>query len=146
MKWKRKTASTPRQKAIKNADKWFSYYIRLKDSDQNGMVRCVTCGKPDHWKKMDCGHYIPRQNKKLRWNEFNCSCQCAKCNYFEGGRMDLHRRYILNRYGMEEINKIDLLDNDKKPYKISIFEVEQIALIYKEKAKKEAEKRNIILK
>lgn len=29
-------------------DKIFSEYIRLRDADNNGMVRCISCMKIDH--------------------------------------------------------------------------------------------------
>ena len=40
--------------------KWFSIYIRLRDSDENGYGKCFTCGKIIFWKKGDCGHGIGR--------------------------------------------------------------------------------------
>ncbi len=45
-------------------DRIFSEYIRRRDSDENGIGRCISCGKMVHWKEADCG----RQSKKKLQN------------------------------------------------------------------------------
>lgn len=57
---------------IKEADKWFSIFIRKRD---NGV--CYTCGNKRDWKEQNCGHYVLRQYYDTRWNEQNCHCQCV---------------------------------------------------------------------
>jgi hypothetical protein len=47
---------------IEILDELLSKYIRLRDSDEYGMVRCISCGKRMHWKESDCGHYVSRSN------------------------------------------------------------------------------------
>src|SRR3989304_3712371 len=63
----------------------FSVYIRLRDSNSQGIGSCFTCGKLLHWTKGDCGHGIPRQHKATKFNEWNNHLQCKRCNGFEGG-------------------------------------------------------------
>ena len=41
-----------RSKIVKKLDAIFSQYIRLKDADHNGDVKCFTCGKVSHYKKV----------------------------------------------------------------------------------------------
>ena len=74
-------------KLKKELDKWFSLYIRLRDSNEYGIVQCFTCGKIGHYKKggMQCGHFQSRRHHATRWNEQNCQVQCVKCNMFEQG-------------------------------------------------------------
>ena len=49
------------------------------------MTECFTCGKQDHWKKLQCGHFQSRKHYSTRWNEDNCQVQCAGCNVFRYG-------------------------------------------------------------
>lgn len=73
---------------INNADKWFSYFIRLKYAQEsNGVlfVKCCTCGAIRQAKHVDCGHYIKRQHKSTRYSELNCLPQCKPCNGYEQG-------------------------------------------------------------
>jgi len=81
-----KTAKKPtRSKIVKKLDVIFSQYIRLKYSDHHGMTECFTCGKRDHWKKMQCGHFQSRKNYSTRWEEDNVRVQCVGCNMFKSG-------------------------------------------------------------
>ena len=74
-----------RSKIVKKLDVIFSQYIRLKYSDNRGMTECFTCGKRDHWKKMQCGHFQSRKNYSTRWEEDNVRVQCLGCNMFKSG-------------------------------------------------------------
>ena len=72
-------------KLKKELDKWFSLYIRLRDATNEGLCQCFTCGKVDHYKKLQCGHFMSRRHHSTRWNEVNCQVQCVKCNLFGQG-------------------------------------------------------------
>ena len=71
-------------KLKKELDKWFSLYIRIRNSE-NGLAQCFTCGKVDHYKKLQCGHFQSRRCHSTRWNEQNCQVQCVSCNMFKSG-------------------------------------------------------------
>lgn len=74
-----------RKTLVNKADKVFSEYIRRRYADDNGVAECFTCGKKDHWKKLQCGHFQSRKHYATRWNEDNCQVQCAGCNVFRYG-------------------------------------------------------------
>lgn len=38
----------------------FSQYIRQRDADENGYAPCISCGKVEHYKLQDAGHYHPK--------------------------------------------------------------------------------------
>lgn len=84
--YKKKPAKTDRQRLINKLDQSFSEYIRLRDSDNNGTCKCITCGDFKHWQQMDCGHFVTRDNMATRWEEENCAAQCQSCNRFKGGK------------------------------------------------------------
>tara|TARA_R110000782_G_C14588760_1_gene389516 strand:- start:134 stop:532 length:399 start_codon:yes stop_codon:yes gene_type:complete len=74
-----------RSTLVKKADAIFSHFIRQRNADHNGMTECFTCGKKDHWKSLQCGHFMSRKHYSTRWNEDNCQVQCAGCNVFRYG-------------------------------------------------------------
>lgn len=91
----------------------FSEFIRLRDSDHQGVGKCFTCGKPIHWQKGDCGHGIPRQHKSVKFNEWNNHLQCKKCNGFEGGARELYKENMNKKYGPQTWEKMEIAS--KKP-------------------------------
>ena len=76
----------PVSKLKKELDSWFSKYIRLRDATDMGVAQCFTCGKIDHYKKLQNGHFQSRRHHNTRWDEQNCQVQCVKCNMFEQGQ------------------------------------------------------------
>ena len=85
-------------KLKKELDKWFSLYIRLRDAE-NGVTECFTCGKVDHFKKLQCGHFQSRRHTATRWNEQNCQVQCVKCNMFNQGMQWRFGNNLDSKYG-----------------------------------------------
>lgn len=84
---------------MKKADKYFSEYIRLRDSDPYGIGNCISCGKKHHISEMDAGHFIDRSHKATRYNEQNVNAQCRPCNRFQSGRQYEHGKAIDLKYG-----------------------------------------------
>lgn len=87
-----------RSKIIKKLDSIFSQYIRLKDSE-NEYATCFTCGKSDHWKKLQNGHFQSRRHYSTRWDEVNCQVQCAGCNVFRQGEQFIFSKNLDLKYG-----------------------------------------------
>lgn len=88
-----------RSKIVKKLDAVFSQYIRLKEADDLGNATCFTCGKIDHWKKLQNGHFQSRKHYSTRWLEKNCQVQCAGCNVFRYGEQFLFSKYLDEKYG-----------------------------------------------
>ena len=86
---------------VSDAKLWkiFSEFIRLRDSDSNGVAQCITCGRTASWKAFDCGHGIGRQHKATKYDERNNHAQCKKCNGFEGGQQAIYKEEVEKRYG-----------------------------------------------
>lgn len=100
-----------RKTLVDKADKVFSEYIRRRYADDNGITECFTCGKKDHWKKLQCGHFQSRKHYATRWNEDNCQVQCAGCNVFRYGEQYTFGRNldIYVREGLAE--ELNILSN-----------------------------------
>ena len=121
----------------------FSKYIRLRDADDNGCCRCVTCGKPFHYKAIHAGHFIPKRNNAVMFEETNVSCQCVYCNMFMHGQGAKYYKFMLEKYGQEEIDR--LMDLDKTIRKFSVSELEEMYHEYREKVKRIAKEKGIEL-
>ena len=120
------------KKAKKNADTWFSRYIRLRDSE-DGNCNCVTCGKMFHWKEGDCGHFMSRRYESTRFDEKNAGFQCKFCNRFNQGEQFKFSIAIDKRWGGGTSEK--LLQKSRMFCKRIKYDYEVIAKEYKEKAK-----------
>lgn len=113
----------------KKLDKLFSLYIRQRDADEDGYLKCCTCDNRTDWKEMDCGHFIPRGHHSLRWDERNAHGQCHKCNRYRAGEQYLMAQYIDNKYGK---GTADLL-NELRFKKEAPRRLDKIAMIEKYK-------------
>jgi hypothetical protein len=124
----KKHSKNPTKGLIIKADLWFSRYIRLRDKGV-----CITCGKKDDIKNMDCGHYISRLYKSTRWDEQNTACQCPADNRFHEGMKDVFALKLIEKYGADHLQNL----NDRKNLttKLTPEYLERIIEIYKEKAK-----------
>jgi len=72
---------------LSKLDTTFSIFIRMRDVDENGFVKCCTCPTVRHWKEMDAGHFVLRKHLATRWRESNCHAQCQECNRHESGEL-----------------------------------------------------------
>tara|TARA_R110000823_G_scaffold313977_1_gene442200 strand:+ start:349 stop:738 length:390 start_codon:yes stop_codon:yes gene_type:complete len=87
-----------RSKLVKKLDTIFSQYIRQKNAD-NEISTCFTCGKKDHWKKLQNGHFQSRRHYSTRWDEINCQVQCAGCNVFKYGEQYVFGNKLDQKFG-----------------------------------------------
>lgn len=113
---------------VKVLDTWFSKYIRLLNST-NFYCTCCTCGKIDMWSNMDCGHFIGRQKKALRWDERNCNPQCKYCNRYNEGRKYEYGEFLKKKYDEQMPDLLTFLGN--KPKQFAPHEIEALISHYK---------------
>jgi len=115
-------------------DKEFSLSVRLSAADESGFIICPTCGKPYHWKQMDCSHYINRNKKAVRWNEQNVIAQCQSENRFQSGSIWKLRKVLVKRHGEEEIQRIEHLAEYE--FKLDKFWLIEMINLYRDRVKK----------
>jgi len=118
---------------VAKLDKVFSEYVRLRDSDANGFVRCISCGGIHHWKQVDNGHYVNRKHLSTRWHEKNCNGQCRACNRFDEGNMIGYHRGLVKKYGENVIQELDVMRHQTS--KLSDFEGQLLINDYQNKVK-----------
>lgn len=110
-----------------------SEYNRRKDADDNGYVACCSCGKVDHWKDLDAGHFVPRaRGKAVYFNPTNIHAQCRYCNSFskEDGKIG-YTLYMIRRYGLEHVEELQRIA--RTVYRQRQSDLEHWAEFYKAK-------------
>jgi hypothetical protein len=103
---KQKTVAKLREEAAVLLQK----LVRMKAADEHGLASCVTCGKRQHYKEMDGGHFISRKWTATKLIEENIHPQCKGCNQYASGRHDDYSLYMVDTYGIEMVREL----NDKK--------------------------------
>ena len=114
-------------------DTIFSIYIRRRDADENGYVKCCTCPTVKHWKEMDCGHFRKRGNLSTRWNERNAAVQCEICNRHKDGEYDKMQNYLMLKFGVGAIFKV--IEKSHTECKLMQFEIDELTEHFKSKIK-----------
>lgn len=118
--------------------KVFSVYIRLRDADSNGIVRCITSGRMVNWKDADAGHFISRRYMATKYDERNVNAQSRHDNRFAAGEQFKHSKAIDIKWGAGTADK--LLVKSRTISKIASFEINELTKHYKkevERLKKE---------
>lgn len=118
-------------KSLKNTSawSWFSKYVRLRDSDERGYCKCITCGATKHWKEMHAGHFEHNRNA-IFFDERNVNAQCNGCNTYKGGDLGRYALALQEKYGVE-IPK-ELTSKKFTPKKYSKEELKEIVNYCKE--------------
>ena len=106
-------------KTKKDAWKWCSRYIRLRDSIEyckqrgisldSGIVQCCTCDTVKQWKYVDAGHFIGRGlggGSGVYFDERNIHAQCKRCNAFEQGNAQVYELFIFNKYSQDVVEEL----------------------------------------
>jgi 5-methylcytosine-specific restriction endonuclease McrA len=139
----RKRSKTTKAKLIAKLDAVFSEFIRLRDAAEwhkehpesgFGYVACCTCGKVDYWKNMDAGHYVSRDEKNTRYEEWNVNTQCSACNRFHSGRISRYVLFIAKKYGEHVPEQLDAASRIVKHW--LPVELEALIVHYTQEVKK----------
>ena len=128
-KSKSKSLSVPKLK--EKLDRIFSEFIRLRDSNNKGYCRCISCGSIHFWKDIQNGHYVNRGHMGTRFSERNCNAQCVKCNIFDEGNNIGYARGLINKYGVKVIDELEVKKHSLN--KLAAYEYRVLIDLYKEK-------------
>lgn len=114
------------------ARKPFQKFIRLRDQDKP----CPSCGTytSDIW---DGGHFYKAEiYSGLIFDERNCHKQCRKCNKYLNGNENNYRLGLIERYGEAFVLQLDADAIQKRDYKYTRQELNEIKKKYLEKIRK----------
>ena len=130
---------SPLKLAKEKAWKYFSLYIRLKNADSDGNVKCVTCNVRKSYKEMHAGHFIDGRNNSVLYDEKLVHPQCFHCNSKMpgclGGNKVAYTLFMINEkgYSLEQIEEFQNLYFTSRPMKE--YEHKEIEEKYKQKIK-----------
>ncbi len=120
-------------KLKKKLDALFSQYIRRRNADHLGRVKCFTCGVDKHWKEQQAGHFQSRSHHSTRWDEVNVQVQCVKCNMFRQGEQYKFGMYLDQKYGEGTAEELEI--RSKTIVKLNRTDYEEAIERYKQKIK-----------
>lgn len=118
-----------------------STYIRLRDSDEDGYCKCITCSNVEWWKFMDAGHFKRRRHTSTFIHEKNLGAQCKTCNQKNDGMEDAFALAIDLRWGEGTAEELDILS--KQPKRFSVPELRELIVEYEEKVAKLKKEKNL---
>ena len=112
-----------RQDWIREAQKWFNKWVRLRDAGHN----CISCDKPP--KKKNAGHYRScGAAPELRFEPLNCHLQCEHCNTYLSSNAIDYRINLIKKIGEE---KVSWLEGRHDPKKYTVDQLKEIKAKYK---------------
>ena len=94
------------------------------------IATCFTCGKQDHWKKLQNGHFQSRRHYSTRWDEMNCQVQCAGCNVFKYGEQYIFGNKLDQKFGEGTSRRLHI--KGKQIVKLSDSDLEDLIKRYKD--------------
>ena len=121
----------PKRKTLINKlDRIFSEYIRKRDADKKGFVKCITSGKKYYYTEVDAGHFISRKEMSTRWNEENVYAQSRYDNRYRYGKQ---YEYSLALEKKKKGLPKHLYKLSKETVKYSIEDLQELIDKYKKK-------------
>lgn len=126
---------------MEKLDKIFSEYVRLRDADTNGYVRCYCCGYPVHWKLAHNGHFMNRRHLGTRFDERNCHGCCVPCNTYNNGNLEAYEAHLINDYGETIMPILEMLKHTIT--KLSEMEIRELEIFYKQKVRELKRKKSL---
>ena len=115
---------------LKELQTIFNRYIRLRDA----LEPCISCRTKANV-KYDAGHYIAvSESPALRFNEDNVHKQCSNyCNVNKSGNYHAYRFHLIDKIGLIKVKNLE--SSRHVPIHLSIPEIDELKIIYKNKVK-----------
>lgn len=123
-------------KLKKEADKWFSLYVRYRDGkkiDGEWFSQCITSGAWIPLKKAQAGHFMSRRYNNTRYEEENVNAQSYRDNVVFYGEQYKYALALDLKYGDGTAKKLSQMAKIPKQFKAE--ELEQIIQDSKEQVK-----------
>jgi len=152
MKTRSRAKRSTRQKLTDDADKYYSWYVRLRDTETVGhtrMGKCITCKTsllvcyrdPEtekiRWSKnCENGHFIGRSYHITRYEDENNNLQCTRCNKWKHGEREKYKLALEGKYGPGTAERLEeLAYKHGQSFKLPLPELEMIIADAKEAIK-----------
>jgi len=114
--------------------RWFSRYIRLRDSNEKGICACITCGREHKWNDglLDAGHFEAKnKGNSIYFDEQDVNGQCRYCNKWLSGNLAVYRVKIDEKWGAGTADRLAIKARETKSFtekelieKINYYKIE----------------------
>jgi hypothetical protein len=81
----------------------FNKFIRERDIRGSQSFICISCNRPKHISKAQCGHYMPSTYTSLKFNEDNCHAECVDCNCNDDNHLKGYRANLIVKIGLDKV-------------------------------------------
>lgn len=103
--------------------KTISLYVRLRDSDERGYCKCISCDKVRPYKEMDAGHFFPKTDGlAIYFHEDNIHAQCDYCNRYKHGNLYYYEKALRDKIGDKAIKELERLSRTTKKFTIAEYQ------------------------
>ena len=110
----------------------FNKFIRNRDKVKDKWI-CISCGEEKD--KIHAGHYFPVKGyPHMRFDEENVNSQCAGCNTYKAGNIQMYRRGLLKKIGPERLDALEHRAIDGERQSLNRDQLLKLIEIYKNKA------------
>lgn len=93
--------------------------------------KCVTCGATG---RLQVGHFCHKSEASAVYYDIeNLNAQCLKCNLWLRGNSAAYSGYILNRYGLKTLKRLQEAALSKKTYQHTASELEALIKSFKKR-------------
>lgn len=102
----------------------FSLYIRLRDSDEKGYCRCISCGAVKLYNDdMDAGHFLAKnKGMAIYYEEDNVHAQCSYCNRMLHGNLYDYGKALEKKIGEQRIKELKALAKTTKKFSLAEYQ------------------------
>ncbi len=121
----------------KDAWKWFSKFIRLRDAllttGTKDMVKCFTCDAlVSAWSRggAQAGHFLDGRGNAVLFDEDLVHAQCLQCNFYRHGFKESYEPKMIALYGKDRVEGFRVQKREIKRYTAEDYE--KIRDYYKE--------------
>lgn len=119
--------------------------VRMKAADENGYAQCVTCGKTEHYKELQGGHFLPRSHNMWNLDQRNVWSQCRYCNLWGmksgGTAAQAYTLFMIDMFGKDFVD--EMIRTKSHPVKRYKQDYEEILAELKEQIKQQEERLGI---
>lgn len=80
--------------------------------------------KDGHTNVLQCGHLITRSKESVKWDLWNCSCQCSACNGRHENFWFYYDNWFKREFGQEQRDRLGV--DAERSWKLTIDELENL--------------------
>lgn len=91
---------------------------------------CITSGRFLPVSELDCGHFVGRANRHLRWDLRNTHPQSKRDNRFLDGNLHRYTLKMIELYGQETVEDMLRLDDEWKTGQLKPLSMPQLKTLY----------------